>query len=242
MDKILFFFFFCIVLIVYMYLNLQQDKIVIQDFVCRNPNIVNTGGEQELCEYEMVCNQQQRSNINITFIPQESQPAKRFKVNVNNEGGREVKWLDEDCREKMCLYLSELEKECNKKDADEQFRNALCIVIGEYFHKKLFGELFSLGITKDELRQYELLIDIKRKEKENNNKFGQRLNSADNDEHQKQGSFDNRKPASKKAGSDGCLCGIWKKFCGCCIKENRNLNTKIDKSNIGNEQINISEA
>ena len=217
---------------------------MIQEFECKNPNIVNTDLEQDLCKYEMVCSQQQQqsANINITFMPQESQPTKRFKVDVNHEGQHKVGYLDEACREKMCLYLSELEKECNKKDVDEQFRNALCIVIGEYFYKKEFNKWFALDTAEDELQQYEQLINktLERREKENN-KFEQSLSSADDDERKKNILIGNVKMTGDEAGSDGCLCGIWKKFCGCCIKENRNLNTKIDNGNIGNEQINISE-
>ena len=191
----------------------------------------------------MVCSQKQRrAIINIKFMPQESRPAERFKVSVNYEEQREVEYLDEACREKMCLYLSELEKECNKKDADKQFRNALCIVIGEYFYKKEFSGEYPLDITEDELQQYERLINktIECRKKENN-KFEQKMSGADNDERKKNILIGNVEMTGNEAGSDGCLCGIWKKFCGCCIKENRNLNTKIDKDNIDNERINISE-
>ena len=192
-------------------------------------------------------------------MPQESQPAKRFKVRVNCEKQREVEYLDEACREKICLYLSELEKECNKKDADKQFRNALCIVIGQYFYKKEFRGECPLDITENELQQYEQLINntLECREKENN-KFEQSLSGADNDEHKKNtliGNVEmtgnderkkntligNGKMTGNEAGSDGCLCGFWKKFCGGCFKENRNLNTKIDKGNIDNKRINISE-
>ena len=225
-----------------MCLNLQQDKIVIQEFECKSLNTVNTDLEQDLCQYRMESNQQQLgATINIKFMPQESQLAKRFKVEVSFEGQREVEWLDEACREKMCLYLSELEKECNKKDADKQFRNALCIVIGEYFYKKEFDGSCPLGITEDELQQYEQLINktIESRKKENNN-FGQRLSGVNDDERKKNILFGNGEMTGDGTGVCGCLGNIWRKFCGCCIKENRNNNTKIDKGDIDNELINIS--
>ena len=234
-------------------------KIEICDFVQKNTNIIDTDNTQLLCEYKVKytpsegkqAGEMQEIKIKIEIpISENCSKLDDFGVFVGIDVNA-LTWnatLSDNDKKEVLQYLMELKNELNtsnNKKENKDFLNALCIMIFYYAFKETRyyrnSELVHC-MNEDDFKQYKKIIEntIKLREKENN-KFEQSLSSANENERKKQIIFNKDNTIGDRTDGCGCLGNIWKKFCGGCFKENRNLNTKIEKSNIDNERINLSE-
>ena len=241
----------------------ESKNIEIDWFDKGNVNLISKEDDttQLLCEYKVKYkHKEDNKEDKIEEIKIEIKTPSNKNCNQLNDFevfidgyGKKLLWSNESSENnkndiwQYLMYLNNEVNQFNNTKENTKFRDALCIMIFYYaVHERPFlsNNEFVKNMKKDDFKQYQEIIEntIKLKLRETgNNGLGQGLSGADNDERKKNILIGNREMTGD--GTDVCWClgNIWRKFCGCCIKEKRNNNTKIDKDFINNDKkINIS--